>query len=220
MAKDQALKIEILSGKHPGLLLAVDEMFDRYAYLSHVQRMIEEKCHETISLTAISNYKQKQWKRRKDMVEDQITCMRAVLKVIGEDGLGVAANALLWQEMQTMTVTEKINLKKVMNDELKVALLKKQLALAAQEQRLKIEQRRAAIAANEETDESPDPMEDYAKAQRVVRQVKEIFGIGMTAVEPPDQRPTEIACPPHRAIKPSEEPEAAEVPNAADKESA
>jgi hypothetical protein len=220
VAKDQALKIEILSVKHPGLLLAVDEMFDRYAYLSHVQRMIEEKCHATISLSAISNYKQKQWKRRKDMVEDQITCMRAILKVIGEDGLGVAANALLWQEMQAMTVTEKINLKKVLNDEQKVALLKKQLALAAQEQRLKIEQRRAAIEAGKETDESPNPMEDYAKAQRVVRQVKEIFGIGMTAIEPPDQRPAEIPSSPHRASGPSEEPKAAEVANAADEESA
>ena len=51
MAKDQALKIEILSAKHPGLLLEVDQLFDRYAFLSHVQRLIEEKCHQTISLT-------------------------------------------------------------------------------------------------------------------------------------------------------------------------
>jgi hypothetical protein len=188
VAKDQALKIEILSAKHPGLLLEVDQLFDRYAFLSHVQRLIEEKCHQTISLTAIANYKQKQWKRRRDLVEDQITCMRAMNKVIGEDGLSVAANALLWQEMQEMSVTEKINLKKVLNDDQKVELLKKQFALASQELRLKIEERRAAVEAGKESDEPPDPAEEYAKAQRVVQQVKDIFGIGRTGAKPPNQR--------------------------------
>ena len=83
-----------------------------------------------------------------------------------------------------MTPVQLVGFKKVLNDSAKVAVIKKRFALFAQEQRQKMKERRATLAKEGEAEIS-DPVEDYQKAQRVVAQVKEIFGIGRTASKPP-----------------------------------
>jgi hypothetical protein len=102
------------------------------------------------------------------------------MKIIGEDGLTAGVNALLWQALQSMTVPQLTAFKKVLNDAEKVRLMKKQFALLAEEHRQKMKERGAMDA-----DQESSPAEDYARAQRVVQQVKEIFGIGMADIEPP-----------------------------------
>ena len=185
MAKDQATKIQILSAKHPDILLAVDGMFEKYANLGQVQRMIEQRYHETVCLTAIRTYKQKHWKVWKNMVREQKATMVAIAEIVGEDGLTAGVNALLWQELQTMTPTQLMSFKKICNDSAKVALMKKQFALYAQEHRQKMQERRDSMKAGEDGSEVVD---DFEAAQKVVQQVKEIFGIGTRQIAPPVQK--------------------------------
>lgn len=180
MARDQASKIQILSAKHRDILLVVDEMFNKFATMRQVQELIEHKYHEKISLTAVSTYKKKHWQVRMDMISERLTTMKAVSKLVGEDGLTAGVNALLWESLQEMTPTQLMAFKKVMNDGEKVALLKKQFALYAQEQRQKMKERSAA--GNVEV------VEDFDAARRMVEQAKEIFGIGTTAIAPPVRR--------------------------------
>jgi hypothetical protein len=182
VAKDQATKIQILSVKHPDILLAVDSMFEKYANLSQVQRMIEKKYHETVCLTAIRTYKQKHWRVWKNMVREQKATMVAIAEIIGEDGLTAGVNALLWESLQEMTTPQLMAFKKVMNDGEKVTLMKKHFALYAQEHRQKMKERSAAGKGNIEV------VEDFDAARRMVEQAKEIFGIGTTAIAPPVQK--------------------------------
>jgi hypothetical protein len=184
VAKDQAAKLQILSAKHQDILLAVDKMFEKFATLRQVQEMIRHKYHEEVGLTAIRKYKQKHYNAFKEMVRQQKADIKGIAETIGEDGLSLAVNALLWQELQTMKPTELVAFRKVMNDSEKVAVLKKQFALLAKEHRLKMQERRASLKGGVVDAEVVDPAEDYARAQRVVAQVKEIFGIGMTPFEP------------------------------------
>ena len=100
--------------------------------------MIERKYHENVGLTAVRSYKKKHWQVFKDMVREQKAAMTAIAEIIGEDGLTAGVNALLWQELQAMTPTQLMAFKKVMNDGAKVALMKKQFALYAQEHRQKM----------------------------------------------------------------------------------
>jgi sulfur relay (sulfurtransferase) DsrC/TusE family protein len=185
VAKDQACKLQILSVKHPDLLHVVDRMFEKFATVPQVRRMIERKYHEDVGLTAVRSYKQKHWQVFKDMVREQKAAMTAISEIIGEDGLTAGVNALLWQELQGMTATQLMAFKKVLNDGAKVELMKKQFALYAQEHRQKMKERSAGTKAAKDGWETGDAAEDYAKAQRVVEQVKEIFGIGMTGTQPP-----------------------------------
>jgi hypothetical protein len=110
--------------------------------------------------------------------------MTAISEIIGEDGLTAGVNALLWQELQGMTATQLMAFKKVLNDGAKVELMKKQFALYAQEHRQKMKERSAKGRVSSADVDGPD---DYAQAQKVVQQVKEIFGIGMSEIEPPEQ---------------------------------
>lgn len=182
MARNQACKLQIFSAKHSDILQVVDAMFDKFATRLQVQRMIERNYHESVSLTAIGNYKRNHWQRFKDMVREQKATMVGVSELVGEDGLTAGVNALLWQELQKMTPAQLMSFKKLLYDGEKVALMKKQFALYAQEHRQRMKER---IAATNEETETVSPAEDYAKAQRVVQQVKEIFGIGMTGAQAP-----------------------------------
>jgi len=177
--------IQILSAKHRDILLAVDGMFEKFAGLRQVQRMIERNYHEEISLTAIRTYKQKHWRLWKDMVREQKAAMTAISEIIGEDGLTAGVNALLWQELQGMTATQLMAFKKICNDSAKVALMRKQFALYAQEHRQKLQERRDSMKAGKDGSEVVD---DFEAAQKVVQQVKEIFGIGTRAIAPPVQK--------------------------------
>jgi sulfur relay (sulfurtransferase) DsrC/TusE family protein len=179
VAKDQACKLQILSVKHPDLLHVVDTMFEKFATVPQVRRMIERKYHEDVGATAVRSYKQKHWQVFKDMVREQKAAMTAISEIIGEDGLTAGVNALLWQELQGMTATQLMSFKKVLNDGAKVELMKKQFALYAQEHRQKMKERSAAGKGNLEV------VEDFDKARRMVEQAKEIFGIGKTAIAPP-----------------------------------
>lgn len=181
MAKDQACKLQILSAKHPDLLQAVDGMFNKFYTVLQVHRMIERQYHENVGTTAVRSYKQNHWQVFKDMVREQKAAMTAIAEIIGEDGLDAGVNALLWQELQSMTPTQLVGFKKVLNDTAKVEVLKKQFALYAQEHRQKMQERRAA----EKTDSDTYGPSDYVQAQKVVQQVKEIFGIGMGDIDPP-----------------------------------
>jgi hypothetical protein len=185
VAKDQACKLQILSVKHPDLLQVVDAMFDKYASVPQVRRMIEHKYHIDAGATAVSTYKKKHWQVRKDAVMERLTAMKAVAQLVGEDGLTAGVNALLWESLQEMTTPQLMGFKKVMNDGQKVVLMKKHFALYAQEHRQKMKERSTGTKAGKDSWETGDAAEDYAKAQRVVEQVKEIFGIGMTDIEPP-----------------------------------
>jgi hypothetical protein len=185
VAKDQATKIQILSVKHLDLLQVVDRMFDKFATLKQVQVKIERTYHEDIALTSIRTYKRKHWKLQKDMVREQKATMKAIAEIIGEDGLTAGVNALLWQALQTMTPPQLITFKKVLSDGEKVELMKEQFALVAEEHRQKMKEPGAGMKAAKDGSEAGDAAEDYAKAQRVVAQVKEIFGIGLTGIEPP-----------------------------------
>jgi len=185
VAKDQALKLEILSVKHPGLLRKVDDMFSNFATRLQVVEMIKREYHEDAGMSAVSNYKLTHWNVEQKQIQEQTTAMRAFAKVVGEDGLEAGVNALLWQSLQTMKPTLLIALKRALNDDKKVALLKKRFALYAQEHRQVMKERQAMLTAGEEASTPVDAAEDYTRAQRVVQQVKEIFGIGMTPIEPP-----------------------------------
>ena len=187
MAKDQACKLQVLSAKHPDLLQTVDAMFNKFKTPLQVHQMIESKYHEDVGLTAVRSYKQNHWQIFKNMVREQKATVLGIAEIIGEDGLDAGVNALLWQEMQTMTPAQLMAFKKVLNDSAKVAVAKKEFILYAQEQRQKMRERQAAIANQKEAAAS-DPVEDYEKAQRVVEQVKEMFGIGMTDALPPAPR--------------------------------
>ena len=185
MAKDQATKIQILSAQHKDILLVVNSMFDKFATLRQVQETIQRDYHETVCLTAIRTYKQKHWKVWKNMVREQKATMVAIAEIVGEDGLTAGVNALLWQELQTMTPTQLMSFKKICNDSAKVALMKKQFALYAQEHRQKMQERRDSMKAGEDGSEVVD---DFEAAQKVVQQVKEIFGIGTRQIAPPVQK--------------------------------
>jgi hypothetical protein len=182
VAKDQACKLQILSVKHPDLLHAVDTMFEKFASVPQVRRMIERKYREDVGATAVTNYKKKHWRAWKDMVREQKAAMTAISEIIGEDGLTAGVNALLWQELQGMTATQLMSFKKICNDSAKVALMKKQFALYAQEHRQKMKERMKAGQDDTEV------LEDFEAAQKVVQQVKEIFGIGTRAIAPPVQK--------------------------------
>jgi len=180
VAKDQACKLQILSAEHPDLLQAVDAMFDKYATVLAVRRMIEHKYHEDAGETAVSTYKKKHWQVQKDAVMERLIAMKAVSKLVGEDGLTAGVNALLWESLQEMTTPQLMAFKKVMNDAQKVELLKKQFALYAQEHRQKMKERSAEAGKG-----NVEVVEDFEAARRMVEQAKEIFGIGTTAYPPP-----------------------------------
>lgn len=182
MARDQASKIQILSVKHRGLLQAVDRMFDDYASLEQVLQMIEREYHEKVSTQAVETYKKRHWQVQKDRIRDQKAFLTAIAEIIGKDGLDAAVNALLWQALQTMTPPQLIALKKVVNDEKKVELMKKQFALYAEEHRLRMQERKKA------SEDDTYVLEDFDAAQKVVQQVKEIFGIGTRQIAPPAQK--------------------------------
>ena len=180
MAKDQACKLQILSAKHPGMLLAVDKMFDKFTTRLQVVQMIEREYHEDVGMTAISNYKVNHYNVQQSMIREQKAAMKGVSQLVGEDGLTAGVNALLWQELQTMTPTQLMSFKKICNDTAKVTLLKKQFALYAQEHRQKMKER--SMQAEKGKVEIVD---DFDAARRMVEQAKEIFGIGTTAYDPP-----------------------------------
>ena len=180
MAKDQACKVQILSAKHSDIIQAVDKMFDKYATPLQVYRMIARVYHEDVGLTAVRNYKKKHWQVFKDMVKEQKAAMTAISEMIGEDGLTAGVNALLWQELQGMTAIQLMSFKKICNDSAKVALLKKQFALYAQEHRQKMKERSGQPGKG-----NIEAVEDFDAARRMVEQAKEIFGIGTTATAPP-----------------------------------
>lgn len=180
MARDIACKLQILSAKHNDILQAVDKMLDKYASALKVQQMIARVYHEDISLPAVLNYKKKHWQVFKDMVQEQKAAMTAISEMIGEDGLTAGVNALLWQELQGMTAAQLMSFKKICNDSAKVALLKKQFALYAQEHRQKMKERSTQAGKG-----NVEVVEDFDAARRMVEQAKEIFGIGTTATPPP-----------------------------------
>ncbi len=184
MAKDQACKLQILSVKHPDLLHVVDTMFEKFATVPQVRRMIERKYHEDVGATAVTKYKHKHWQVFKDMVREQKAAMTAISEIIGEDGLTSGVNALLWQELQGMTATQLMAFKKICNDSAKVALMKKQFALYAQEHRQRMKERSSMQAGKGNI----EVVEDFDAARRMVEQAKEIFGIGTTAIAPPVQK--------------------------------
>jgi hypothetical protein len=202
VAKDQACKLQILSAKHKDLLQVVDKMFDRFATVLQVHQTIERKYHENVGLTAVRSYKQKHWQVFKDMVRGQKAAMTAISEIIGEDGLTAGVNALLWQELQGMTATQLMGFKKVLNDGEKVALMKKQFTLFAQEHRQKMKER-----SKEAGKGHTEAVEDFDVARRMVEQAKEIFGIGATAIAPPVRK----------LLGPVEESPSPEVPAAAGK---
>jgi hypothetical protein len=176
------LNLQLLADKHSGLLPAVDRMFDRFGSLPQVQAMIRCKFKEEVPLASLDSYKRTHWQTFKNMVRRQKADIVAIGQIIGEYGLSFAVNALLWQELQTLTPKELIGFRKVLNDTEKVALLHKQFALAAEKHYQAMKERVEASAGK------PVPVdvaEEYDRAQRVVAQVKEMFGIGMTASEPP-----------------------------------
>ena len=162
--------------------------------------MIERKYHENVGLTAVRSYKQKHWQVFKDMVREQKAAMIAIAEIIGEDGLTAGVNALLWQELQGMTATQLMAFKKVLNDGEKVALMKKQFALYAQEHRQKMKERSTQAGKG-----NIEVVEDFDAARRMVEQAKEIFGIGTTAIAPPVRK----------LLGPAEEPPSPEAPAAA-----
>jgi hypothetical protein len=184
VAKDQACKLQILSAKHPDLLVTVHGMFRRFATLEKVRELIEGRYHEIIAETAIAFYKKKYWNTHLRMVRERKASILGVAEIIGEDGLTAGVNALLWESLEDMSVPQLTTFKKALNDADKVKLMKKQLAVYMKEHRQKMKEREAASAKADESEIS-DPVEDYEKAQRVVAQVKEIFGIGMTGAQPP-----------------------------------
>lgn len=204
MAREYASKLEKLSAKHDDILVVVDRMFQKFSTMQQVQDKIKRDYDEEVGLTAISTYKHKRFDVFRDMVRRQKADILSVAEIIGEDGLGMAVNALLWQELQGMTPTQLVAFLKVMNDTEKVTVLKKQFALLAQEHREKMKQRKATG----EKGCTHDATEEYAKAQRVVAQVKEMFGIGMSAGEPPQpkllgsgQSTTSMDVAPDRAVE-------------------
>jgi hypothetical protein len=203
VAKDQAVKLQILDGKHPGLLRRVDSMLEKFAGLRQVSEMIKTEYHEDAGHTSVTSYKQKFYQKWRALVQEQKATMKAIAEIIGEDGLEAGVHALLWQSLQTMKPMELIALKRGLNGDKKVELMKKRLALSSQEHRQKMQERRAAMEAQQEGSAPVDAAEDYARAQRVVQQVKEIFGIGMTPIEPPEPpRPEAVPAP---ALPPSAE---------------
>ena len=206
MAKDQACKLQILSVKHPELLQVVDTMFEKFATGPQVRRMIERKYHEDVGSTALTTYKEKHWRAHKNGILDRLTTMKAVSKLVGEDGLTAGVNALLWESLQEMSVPQLMAFKKVLNDGQKVELMKKQFALFAKEHRQKMKERRAAEKAAE-----GEVVEDFEMAQRMVEQAKEIFGIGTTAFPPPAPRllsaPQEVQPPTAAELQPNDVPE-------------
>lgn len=185
MAKDQACKLQILSAKHPDLLAAVNGMFSTYATLEEVRLMIERKYHEEIAKSSISRYKKKHWNTHLESVRERKAAMRGVAEIVGEDGLTAAVNALLWESLQEMTATQLMAFKKICNDSAKVTLLKKQFALYAQEHRQRMKER---LAAEKAASVDAEVIDDFDAAQKVVQQVKEIFGIGTRSFVPPAQK--------------------------------
>ena len=181
MRCERPLKLQILSVKHRDILGEVDKMLDDHAPLRIVQEMIERVYHEQISCLAIGKYKNQQWKVQKEKISNQKVNIKAIAEVVGKDGLGAGVTAFLWQALQTMTIPQLLGLKKALNDDDKVVLMKKQFALHAAEHRQKMNERGEAAKA---VNGNSEGIEDYDAAQRTVQQVKEIFGIGLTDLEP------------------------------------
>jgi len=136
--RDRASKIQILSAKHDGLLLAVDKMFDKFATLQQVQEMIERKYHEKLSCGAVLTYKTRHWKVQKNRIREQKAAMKAIAQLVGEDGLSAGVMALLWQALQTMTPPQLIALQRALDNHQKTELAKEQFALHAEALRLKM----------------------------------------------------------------------------------
>ena len=187
MPRDRASKIQILSAKHDGLLLVVDRMFDNFATLKDVQEMIERDYHEKLSCGAVLTYKTRHYKVQKEKIQEQKTALKAIAKLVGEDGLSAGVMALLWQALQTMTPPQLIALQRALDNHEKTELAKKLFALHAEEHRQKMKERRAAEKAGKVASAVVDGADDYAQAQKVLERVKEIFGIGPASIEPPDQ---------------------------------
>jgi hypothetical protein len=188
-------------------LLEVDKMLDKYATLQEIQDMIECRYHEKISSCAVSTYKRKHWKVQKDKVREQKTTLKAIAELIGEKGLDAGVTALLWQALQTMTVPQLIGLKKVLNDDKKVEVMRQQFALYAEEHGHKTGEP-GSLSGGEGGAPTEEGAGDFDAAQRVVERVKAIFGIGTTETGPPGQK----------LLGPAEEPGPPEVPAAAGKE--
>lgn len=184
MPRDQACKVQLLSVKHPDLLVTVNTMFSNRATVGQVRDAIERKYGEPIATSSVSRYKTNVYDPQHKRVGGQKGVIRRVTRKIGDKGLTEGVNSLLWESLQQMTVPQLTALKKVLNDGQKVRLMEEKLALYAKEHEQNMAERRAALAKGDESEVS-DPVEDYEKAQRVVAQVKEIFGIGMTAQKPP-----------------------------------
>jgi len=180
-----ATKLQRLSAKHPDIIFVSDQMFEKFATAEEVRQMIARKYKEEICYHAVLNYKNNYWKVYKQQVTEKKTAMKSIADLVGEDGLTAGANALLWQALQKMTIPQLMAFKRSMNDADKVKLLKKQFALYNKEHRQKLKERMKAGDGEVQV----DPAEDYARAQRVVQQVKEIFGIGMTDMEPMPAKP-------------------------------
>lgn len=187
MAKDQACKLQILSAKHPDILQAVDAMFNRFHTVLQVHQMIERQYHEFVGVTAVRKYKQNHWQVFKDMVREQKATVKGIAEIIGDDGLSMGVNALLWQELQKLSAPQLIAFRKVLNDSEKVAQLKKQVALQVEEHQQRMKER--AAGSKDGKAAIVDPAEDYARAQKVVNRVKEIFGIGMSAPKASNTKP-------------------------------
>ena len=181
MPQERTSKIQFLSAKHEGIMQAVDKMLDKFASSPQVQEMIAKQFGEKLSTNAVLTYKKKHWKVQKDRVRDQKATMKGVAAIIGEDGLDAAVNALLWQSLQSLTALQLIALKKVVNDDKKVAILKQEFALSAQVHHQKMKE---LTSAEKTANAHTELVDDYDAAQRTVQQVKEIFGIGMTDLEP------------------------------------
>lgn len=197
MPRDRASKIQIFSAKHDGLLVVVDKMFDQFATLRDVQEMIERDYHETLSCGAVLTYKTRHWKVQQEKIQEQKTALKAIAKLVGEDGLSAGVMALLWQALQTMTPPQLIALQRALDNHQKTELAKKLFALQAEAHRLKMKERRAAEKAGKVT--AADSADDYAQAQKVLERVKDIFGIGPAEIEPPDQR---LLGPAEKALSP------------------
>jgi hypothetical protein len=185
--RDRASKIQILSAKHDGLLLAVDKMFDKFATLQQVQEMIERKYHEKLSCGAVLTYKTRHWKVQKDRIREQKAAMKAIAQLVGEDGLSAGVMALLWQALQTMTPPQLIALQRALDNHQKTELAKEQFALHAEALRLKMRKDRRGKTSSPDGSPREDGAADFAEAQKVVERIREIFGIGPASIEPPDQ---------------------------------
>jgi len=199
VARDQAVKLQLISRNHPGMLGAVDKMFDAKSTYTKIRAMLEREYQEKVTYLVLRQYKELIWNVQQNRVEGQKTTMLAFNQLTREHGLSAGVNALLWEALQSMPVPQLISLKKAFNDDDKIQLMKERFALFQEEHRLKMEEREAGLKEAAVDGEIVDGPADYLQAQKVVQQVKEIFGIGMSEIEPPDQQylppgPDDLVC--------------------------